>query len=80
MTEYEDQEWSGIVKIQLPLAGDMTQALFTSEDNAIEHQFPITDELRECFPDGVVKIYCYATVIGTTLLTFPDTEIEEQHW
>lgn len=72
-------KWKGIVKLQRPLAGEMTQVLVYNEDRSIQEMFQWSEKTIKLFFGKDKKVYCHAharrdgvLVLDSRCATHPD--------
>lgn len=68
-----------IVKVQLPIAGDMSQALVYDEKRSIQTFIPVTASLLEAM-DGRLKVYFRVSCDEEQKRLLVEAEIESQEW
>ena len=68
-----------IVKIQLPLAGDMSQALVYDGNRSLNTLIPVTDSLLEAM-DGRPKVYFRVSCDEDQKRLSVLAEVADQEW
>lgn len=67
---------ANVVKIQLPIAGDLSKALIYNEDRSINFLWPVEDV--QDIMDGRPKVYFFATIDQEGVVTI-ESEVRDQN-
>lgn len=68
-----------ICKIQKPIVGSMADALVYNEDRSVLFHMPMTEEVRDLFRNGQLKVFHQCHIIEGGILNIGD-RVKDPGW